>query len=79
MHDLQNHLKKNLGDVELPPVKPVLVFTHDKVDVQAPNAAAPTVAAEKLKDFIRRLAKEEPAPTEQFRLVQKTLPVENII
>jgi hypothetical protein len=79
MHDLQNHLKRNLGDVELPPVKPVLVFTHDKADVQAANAAAPTVAAEKLKDFIRRLAKEEPAPTEQFRLVQKTLPTENII
>jgi hypothetical protein len=78
LQDINNHVKKNLSDTKLPPLKPVLVFTNDKVDIQANNAPAPTLPAEKLKDYVRRLAKEEPAPMEQIRLFQKTLPADSI-
>jgi hypothetical protein len=78
LQDVNNHLTKNLNEIELPPVKPVLVFTHAQADVQVQNAPHPGVSSEKLKDLIRRMAKEEPVPNEQVRLVQKTLPTENI-
>jgi hypothetical protein len=76
--DVNNHVKKNLSEIEVPPVRPVLVFTNDKAELQVQNAPAPTLPAEKLKDYVRRLAKEEPAPMEQIRLVQKTLPAQSI-
>jgi hypothetical protein len=78
LQDVNNHLTKNLNETEQPPVKPVLVFTHAQADVQVQNAPHPGVSSEKLKDLIRRMAKEEPVPNEQVRLVQKTLPTENI-
>jgi hypothetical protein len=78
LQDVNNYLQKNLSEAELPTVKPVLVFTHPQADVQVQNSPHPSVASEKLKDLIRRMAKEEPVPNEQVRLVQKTLPTENI-
>lgn len=78
VQDVTNHLNRNLNDIELPPVKPILVFTNPRTEVQAQDAPHPTVPADKLKEVIRRMAKEEPAPIEQIRLVQKTLPTETI-
>jgi hypothetical protein len=78
LQDVNNYLQKNLNEAVLPPVKPVLVFTHAQADVQAHNAPYPSVSSDKLKDLIRRMAKEEPAPMNDIRLVQKTLPTETI-
>jgi len=71
---MASYLQKQLGDVEIPPIKAALVFTNDKVELDAQNAPIPAVTDEKLKDLIRRKAKEEPASMEQIRLVEKTLP-----
>jgi hypothetical protein len=78
LQDINNHLKRNLPDTEAPPIRPVLVFTNPRADLQAQNAPHATVSSEKLKDHIRRLAKEDPAPMDRVRLVQKTLPQESI-
>jgi hypothetical protein len=78
LQDVNTYLKRNLNEAELPPVKPVLVFTHPRADVQSQNAPYLTLPADKLKDGLRRMAKEEPVPMERIRLVQKTLPTENI-
>ncbi len=71
---MASYLQKQLGDIEIPPIKAALVFTNDKVELDAQNAPIPAVTDEKLKDLIRRKAKEEPASMEQIRLVEKTLP-----
>lgn len=78
LQDINNHIKKNMSDIETPPLKPILVFTNEKADVQVQNAPAATLPADKLKDYVRRLAKEEPASMDIIRLFQKTLPAESI-
>ena len=72
--DAEKFIGENLKDFAHPPVQAALVFTNDKVDVEANNAPVPTLAAGKLKDFFRRKAKEEPAPIETIKLLQATLP-----
>ncbi len=71
---MAGYLQKQLGDTEIPPIKAALVFTNDKAELDAQNAPIPTVTDEKLKDLIRRKAKEEPVSMEQIRLVEKALP-----
>ncbi len=72
--DAEKFIGENLKNFEHPPVKAALVFTNDKVDVEAINAPMPTLSAAKLKDFFRKKAKEEPAPTETIKLLQAALP-----
>jgi hypothetical protein len=74
MRDLQKYLKKRLPDTEIPPIKTAFLFTNPKVEVQAQNAPIPTMATDKLKDQIRRTAKQEPANLEVINLIQKNLP-----
>ena len=76
--DFKKFLAKTLPETSQPPVKAVIVFTNPKTSVQAADAPVPTMHVEKLKDFIRRKTKEEPANLEQVRLVQKTLPQEDV-
>jgi hypothetical protein len=76
--DMQNYLVKAAEGVGIPPVQAAVVFTNEKVVVDAANAPAPTMPAEKLKDFIRRKSKEEPASLEYIRIVQKMLPTESL-
>jgi len=74
IEDMTKFLKNNLNEIDLPAVKAALIFTSEKAIVEAANAPVPTLHASKFKDFIRRKAKEEPAPTEAIRLLQKELP-----
>lgn len=76
--DVDKFLKKALGDASVPTVKPAIVFTNPKANVQAADAPIPTMNVDKLKDFIRRKAKEEPANMEKIRQVQQALPEENL-
>lgn len=72
--DLKNYLEKRLGDVSLPPIQTALVFTNEKVSLEAQDAPVPTVTDDKLKDLIRRKAKETPLQMDQIQLITKTLP-----
>ncbi len=76
--ELVKHLKKTLPEEDLPPIQPVIVFTSPKASVQVQDAPLPTMHIEKLKDFVRRKAKESPADLEKIRKVQGVLPEENL-
>ncbi|MEA4906325.1 MAG: hypothetical protein VB089_01825 [Anaerolineaceae bacterium] len=72
--DVQKYIQKILPEQIDLPVRAALVFTSPKVNVKAPEASSPTVTLDKLKDLIRRKAKEEPANEENIRILQKALP-----
>jgi hypothetical protein len=76
--DIENYIKQQAENFEMPLVQSALVFTNPKAEIDAGNAPSATVTIEKLKDLIRRKAKEEPAPLEQVRLLQKIFPVDSI-
>ncbi len=73
-NDMVKYLKKNLGEVQIPPIEPVLVFTNPKVELDSTDAPIMAVTLEKLKDNIRKKSKESPAPITTIQLIQKTLP-----
>ena len=72
--DAEKYIAEHLKDIQHPAVQAALVFTNDKVSVEATNAPMPTLAAAKLKDFFRKKAKEEPAPIETIKLLQAAFP-----
>jgi len=76
--DMVKYLQKEISGEDLPPIQAVIVFTNAKANVQAQEAPVPTLHVDKLKDFIRRKAKEQPADMEKARLVQDNLPEENL-
>lgn len=77
LKDARNYLVRATEGQEKP-IQAVLVFTNPKAQVEAENAPFPAVSAEKLKDFIRRKAKENPASAEELKVLQKMLPGEDI-
>lgn len=76
--DFQKFLKKSLPETGQPNVHNVIVFTNPKATVQAQDAPVATLHVEKLKDFVRRKAKEEPANLQSVRQVQELLPKEDL-
>ncbi len=76
--DVNTYLKKNVEIEGLPEPKAALVFVNPKAVVDAQNAHFPTMQLDKLKDFIRRQAKEKPAPMDLIRLFQQVLPSDSI-
>lgn len=69
---LEKHFRKTLPD-KIPPIQAALVFTHPDADLQADNAPAPTLAAKKLKDFLRKTAKEQPMSASLVNEINNTL------
>ena len=61
---------------EIPEVKSVLVFTDKRADLQVEGAPIPTMAAEDLKEFIRKQAKEKPLPGNLLNSTRSILPKE---
>jgi len=76
--DFQNYLKKSLPEDSQPPVHTIILFTNPKASVQVQDSPIPTMHVEKLKDFVRRKAKEEPANLNAVRQVQDLLPKEDV-
>lgn len=75
--DMQKFLKKSLPEDNMA-VEPVIVFTNVKASVQANEAPIPTVHVDKLKDFIRRKAKEQPANMREIEQVEELLPAQDV-
>jgi len=69
-------LKKNCSGEEMPDLGTILIFTNEKADIQIENAPIPTLPSKKLKDFIRRQAKENPVAIEQIERLENCLPEE---
>ncbi len=74
--DLEKFLKKKFPDLEIPPVEPILVFTHPKVSIEANGSPLTALRIEKLKDNIRK--REKTIPLAVVQQIQKGLPLENI-
>ena len=70
----ERYLHKLLpGDREFPPVQALLVFTHEGTEVDAENAPTPTLHVKKLKDFIRKSAKNKPISMDLVNLIQERI------
>jgi hypothetical protein len=76
--DFEKFLRKNLSEDGLPLIQTAIVFTNPKTNVQAQDAPIPTMHVEKLKDFIRRKAKETPARMDLIQKVQDLLPEQDV-
>jgi hypothetical protein len=61
---------------DIPEVKSVLIFTDKRVDLRVEEAPIPTMAAEDLKEFIRKQAKENPMPGDLLASTKSILPKE---
>jgi len=78
LNDIQTYIDKNAKIEGLPTPMAAMVFTHPKVVIQAPDAPIATLAIDKLKDFIRRQSKENPADLEAIYAFQDLFPSESI-
>jgi hypothetical protein len=73
---LKKFLEKKLPDTEFPTIRAALVFTHPEAVVDAEEAPSPTLHTLKLKDFIRKTAKETPLSMETVKLIQDAIEME---
>lgn len=55
-------LNKKLPEAQLPEINTVLVFLNEKAELDVENAPIPTLAVKKLKETIRKAAKDKPLP-----------------
>jgi hypothetical protein len=67
-------LKKSLPNVAPPPVQAALIFTNDKAIVDVTDAPSPTLPVKKIKEFLRKKAKESPLSGEVIQQIQECLP-----
>lgn len=74
LDDLDRYMQKNLPDGK--PTEPVaaIVFTNPKANLQVENPPYPTMPVEKLKDFVRRKAKEQMASLDKLQPLLAQLP-----
>ncbi len=70
----ERYLKKLLPDsMGIPPVDVILLFTHEETEVDADHAPTPTLHVKKIKDFIRKTAKNKPISMDQVKLIQERI------
>jgi hypothetical protein len=62
--DMQKFLAKKMDADSIPPINAMVIFTNPKSEVKAPEAPYPTMVADKMKDFLRKKAKDNAFPPE---------------
>jgi hypothetical protein len=67
------HLEKWLPDKNIPEPQSALVFTSDKVELAVEGAPIPTLPLKKLKETIRKSAKEHPLSPELIQEINSLL------
>ena len=72
---IQSFLKKHLPEQELPEIRPALVFTSEKAEIEADDAPVPTLHVQKLKELLRKSVKEKGLAPEKIKLIQDALNV----
>ncbi|MBN1669309.1 MAG: hypothetical protein JW862_19615 [Anaerolineales bacterium] len=70
--EVRRFLEKQLPEVNLPKIQAALVFLHPEADIliEEGEAPAPTMASKKLKDFIRKAAKDDGAAMTTIEQIQ---------
>ena len=74
LQDMNRFIQKNLAENQVADPGVVIVFTNPKVTLQVEDAPYATIPVEKLKDFIRRKAKEQMASLEKLKPLLAALP-----
>jgi len=70
---IKQDLEKKMTAVQVPPIQVALVFTNEQAVLQVDDAPIPAVAAKKLKDLIRKAAKNDPLSLTKLEAIQNTL------
>jgi hypothetical protein len=84
--DLQKYISKEVTIPNLPSPQVVMVFVDEKVVLQTPDSPIPAITIDKLKDFIRRQAKEnivkveanEYSAVDPIKQLQQLLPEDSL-
>lgn len=71
---VKKHLTARMDEGLVPPIRAVLVFSSDKVEIVSGDAPLPAVQIRKLKDFMRQRTKEATTPADTLRRVKECLP-----
>jgi len=77
--NLEKFIKSGFPEADSMPLDAVMVFINDEVELITDEAPTPAVKLEKLKDYIRRRAREMPASLEAAQALQQKLPQGDII
>jgi len=70
---LEKFFNKNLPELELPHINAALVFFHPEVVLDVDDAPTPSLFSKKLKDFMRKTAKQQSLSPETYEQIQGTL------
>ena len=70
---IQRYLKKQLPDLAIPEVRPVLVFTSEKAELEVGETPIPTLELKKLKELIRKSSKEQTIEPTTLKAIQDYL------
>ena len=73
---VKRHLESKMGEGEVPPVSPVLVFTNDQIEIDVADPPLPAVQLRKLKDFLRQKTKGTSIANATMSSVKESLPQE---
>jgi hypothetical protein len=70
---LRKTLARQLPDHEIPEIQAALVFTTEGVQIEAEDAPIRALPLKKLKDFMRRQAREHPLNARQIETLNEAL------
>ncbi len=73
LETLKKALAKELPDVSLPEPQAVLLFYHPEVDLQTKGAPVPALKTGKLKDLIRKQAKQKKMSQSRVEAIRQVL------
>ena len=73
---VKRFIKKKLPELTMPEIQGVMVFTSEKAELEIEGAPVPVVPAKKLKELVRKSAKEKALPTGSLQAIQEALPGE---
>ena len=68
---VNRYIHKKLPDLQVPEANVALVFTSEKAELEVDGAPIPTVPLKKLKEVIRKSAKEQPLSTDLIREINQ--------
>jgi hypothetical protein len=72
--DTTKFIQKLLEKTNIPPVNVILIFTNEKTEVQVDGAPFTTLHISKVKDYLRKRAKDPAISMEDIAKIQASLP-----
>lgn len=73
MRALKKFLAKQMEESTIPEIKPLLVFTHDQVELDAGESPVPAIKLKQLKEFMRQSAKTRVLSSQQITEINNLL------